>query len=168
MRQERHSDGNLGLGSGWLTEYLPLNGTLSLRLRRNSGFHLPETAAPMILIGNGTGLAGLRSLIRARVNAGEQRNWLLFGERNRAHDLLCGDELQGWLQSGDLARLDLAFSRDQAEKCMCRMCCCSKPRNSSAGWRMAPVCMSAAACKGWLRGWMRRSTACLVKPLCSS
>lgn len=116
VRQERHADGHLGLGSGWLTEYLPLNGTLSLRLRRNSGFHLPESAAPMILIGNGTGLAGLRSLIRARVNAGEQRNWLLFGERNRAHDLLCGDELQGWLDSGDLARLDLAFSRDQAEK----------------------------------------------------
>jgi sulfite reductase (NADPH) flavoprotein alpha-component len=116
VRQERHADGNLGLGSGWLTEYLPLNGTLNLRLRRNSGFHLPEAAAPMILIGNGTGLAGLRSLIRARINAGEQRNWLLFGERNRANDLLCGAELQGWLDSGDLARLDLAFSRDQAEK----------------------------------------------------
>ncbi|WP_325950997.1 sulfite reductase flavoprotein subunit alpha [Pseudomonas putida] len=116
VRQERHPDGNLGLGSGWLTEYLPMNGTLSLRLRRNSGFHLPEAAAPMILIGNGTGLAGLRSLLRARVNAGEQRNWLLFGERNRAHDLLCGDELQAWLDNGDLARLDLAFSRDQAEK----------------------------------------------------
>jgi len=116
VRQERHADGQLGLGSGWLTEYLPLNGTLSLRVRRNSSFHLPKTAAPLVLIGNGTGLAGLRSLIRARVNAGEQRNWLLFGERNRAHDLLCGDELQGWLASGDLARLDLAFSRDQAEK----------------------------------------------------
>ncbi|WP_079229644.1 PepSY domain-containing protein [Pseudomonas putida] len=116
VRQERHADGNLGLGSGWLTEYLPLNGTLNLRLRRNSGFHLPEAAAPMILIGNGTGLAGLRSLIRARINAGEQRNWLLFGERNRANDLLCGAELQGWLDNGDLARLDLAFSRDQAEK----------------------------------------------------
>lgn len=116
VRQERHADGHLGLGSGWLTEYLPLNGTLSLRVRRNSSFHLPETAAPLVLIGNGTGLAGLRSLMRARVNAGEQRNWLLFGERNRAHDLLCGEELLGWLASGDLARLDLAFSRDQAEK----------------------------------------------------
>ncbi|MNM50825.1 Sulfite reductase [NADPH] flavoprotein alpha-component [compost metagenome] len=116
VRQERHADGNLGLGSGWLTEYLPLDGTLSLRLRRNSSFHLPETAAPLVLIGNGTGLAGLRSLLRARVNAREQRNWLLFGERNRAHDLLCGNELQGWLDNGDLARLDLAFSRDQADK----------------------------------------------------
>jgi len=116
VRQERHADGQLGLGSGWLTEYLPLDGMLSLRVRRNSSFHLPETAAPLVLIGNGTGLAGLRSLMRARVNAGMQRNWLLFGERNRAHDLLCGEELQGWLASGDLARLDLAFSRDQAEK----------------------------------------------------
>ncbi|WP_313456128.1 sulfite reductase flavoprotein subunit alpha [Pseudomonas sp.] len=116
VRQERHADGHLGLGSGWLTEYLPLDGSVSLRVRRNSGFHLPQTAAPMVLIGNGTGLAGLRSLIRARVNAGEPRNWLLFGERNRAHDLLCAQELQGWLDNGELARLDLAFSRDQAEK----------------------------------------------------
>ena len=116
VRQERHADGELGLGSGWLTEHLPLNGTLNLRLRRNSGFHLPEHSAPLILIGNGTGLAGLRSLLRARINSGERRNWLLFGERNRAYDLLCGDELQSWLASGDLARLDLAFSRDQTEK----------------------------------------------------
>ena len=116
VRQERHADGNLGLGSGWLTEYLPVQGSVSLRLRRNSGFHLPEGPAPLILIGNGTGLAGLRSLLKARISEGEQRNWLLFGERNRAYDLLCADELQGWLDSGDLQRLDLAFSRDQAEK----------------------------------------------------
>ncbi|MHC6227237.1 PepSY domain-containing protein [Pseudomonas sp. X10] len=116
VRQERHNDGSLGLGSGWLTEHLPLQGSLRLRLRRNSGFHLPSAPAPMILIGNGTGLAGLRSLLKARINAGEQRNWLLFGERNRAHDFHCADELQTWLASGDLARLDLAFSRDQAEK----------------------------------------------------
>lgn len=116
VRQERRPDGTLGLGSGWLTEYLPLHGNVSLRLRRNSGFRLPDAPAPMILIGNGTGLAGLRSLLKARIAAGERRNWLLFGERNRAHDLLCGDELQTWLADGDLQRLDLAFSRDLAEK----------------------------------------------------
>ncbi|QXH50639.1 sulfite reductase flavoprotein subunit alpha [Pseudomonas fakonensis] len=116
VRQERHPDGHLGLGSGWLTEYLPVQGCVSLRLRRNSGFHLPEGDAPLVLIGNGTGLAGLRSLLKARIAAGEQRNWLLFGERNRAHDLLCAAQLEGWLAKGELARLDLAFSRDQAEK----------------------------------------------------
>lgn len=116
VRQERHPDGSLGLGSGWLTEHMAVGDSVSLRLRRNSGFHLPGAPAPMILIGNGTGLAGLRSLLKARIASGEQRNWLLFGERNQAHDFLCRDELQGWLDSGDLARLDVAFSRDQAEK----------------------------------------------------
>ncbi|MDD0979792.1 sulfite reductase flavoprotein subunit alpha [Pseudomonas shahriarae] len=116
VRQERHPDGSLGLGSGWLTEHAPLGAAISLRLRRNSGFHLPTEPVPMILLGNGTGLAGLRSLLKARIVDGQQRNWLLFGERNIAHDYHCQEELQGWLASGDLALLDLAFSRDQDEK----------------------------------------------------
>ncbi|MGY2366854.1 PepSY domain-containing protein [Pseudomonas azotoformans] len=116
VRQERHPDGSLGLGSGWLTEHAALGSSISLRLRRNSGFHLPDIPVPLILLGNGTGLAGLRSLLKARIADGQQRNWLLFGERNIKHDFLCQDELQGWLASGDLALLDLAFSRDQEEK----------------------------------------------------
>ncbi|WP_443697359.1 PepSY domain-containing protein [Pseudomonas sp.] len=116
VRQERHPDGTLGLGSGWLTEHATLGSNITLRLRRNSGFHLPDAPAPLILLGNGTGLAGLRSLLKARIADGQQRNWLLFGERTIAHDYLCQDELQGWLASGDLALLDLAFSRDQEEK----------------------------------------------------
>lgn len=116
VRQERHADGSLGLGSGWLTEHAAIGAGISLRLRRNSGFHLPDAPVPLILLGNGTGLAGLRSLLKARIADGQQRNWLLFGERHIAHDYLCQAELQGWLASGDLALLDLAFSRDQAEK----------------------------------------------------
>jgi sulfite reductase (NADPH) flavoprotein alpha-component len=116
VRQEIHPDGSLGLGSGWLTAQAELGASISLRIRRNSSFHLPGEPAPLILLGNGTGLAGLRSLLKARIAQGQTRNWLLFGERNAAHDFLCGPQLQGWLASGELARLDLAFSRDQAEK----------------------------------------------------
>ena len=116
VRQELHPDGSLGLGSGWLTEHAEMGSSISLRVRRNSSFHLPSEPAPMILIGNGTGLAGLRSLLKARIAQGEQRNWLLFGERNAAHDFHCGAELSLWREKGDLARMDLAFSRDQAEK----------------------------------------------------
>lgn len=116
VRQEIHPDGSLGLCSGWLTEHAASGSAISLRLRRNSSFHLPAEPVPLILLGNGTGLAGLRSLLKARVVQGQTRNWLLFGERNREHDFHCGAELQGWLESGDLARLNLAFSRDQAEK----------------------------------------------------
>ena len=61
VRQERHPDGGLGLGSGWLTEHAAIGSAISLRLRRNSGFHLPDAPVPLILLGNGTGLAGLRS-----------------------------------------------------------------------------------------------------------
>jgi sulfite reductase (NADPH) flavoprotein alpha-component len=116
VRQEVHADGNLGVGSGWLTEHAPVGSSISLRVRRNSGFHLPAQPVPMILLGNGTGLAGLRSLLKARITDGQQRHWLLFGERHREHDYLCRKELEEWQINGDLARLDLAFSRDQAEK----------------------------------------------------
>ena len=116
VRQERHPDGSLGLGSGWLTAGAALQQPLLARLRRNSGFHAPEADCPLILIGNGTGLAGLRSLLKQRIGAGQSRNWLLFGERNAAQDFYCREELDGWLASGELARLDLAFSRDQAAK----------------------------------------------------
>ena len=116
VRQQHLANGELGAGSGWLTEHLPMGAQLLARVRRNSGFHAPEDDRPLILIGNGTGLAGLRSLLKARITAGHARNWLLFGERNAEHDFYCRDELQAWLEGGRLQRLDLAFSRDQAQR----------------------------------------------------
>jgi len=49
------------------------------------------------------------------VQAGATRNWLLFGERNRARDFFHGNELLAWQAQGFLPRLDLAFSRDGGE-----------------------------------------------------
>lgn len=116
VRQQRDSHGALGLGSGWLTAQAQVGMTLAARVRRNPNFHLPDDSRPLILLGNGTGLAGLRSLLKARITAGQQRNWLLFGERHAEHDFYWREQVQGWLVSGDLARLDLAFSRDQPSK----------------------------------------------------
>ncbi|MBF7142883.1 MULTISPECIES: PepSY domain-containing protein [Pseudomonas] len=105
-----------GLCSGWLTAQAEMGEPVEARLRRNSNFHLPEGDCPLILIGNGSGLAGLLSLLKARMAAGQVRNWLIFGERNRATDFLYEREITAWLAEGGLARLDTAFSRDQAEK----------------------------------------------------
>lgn len=116
VRQVRDPAGLLGLGSGFLTRYASVGECLRLRVRRNSAFHPPAEDRPLILIGNGTGIAGLRAHLKAREGQGRHRNWLLFGERTRAHDLFFADELQHWQQAGHLARLDLAFSRDQAQK----------------------------------------------------
>lgn len=116
VRQAYRADGSIGLGSGWLTVHAPQAGEIEARLRRNSGFHAPDDARALILIGNGTGLAGLRSLLKARERQGHGGNWLIFGERNSAHDFYFRSEIEAWQASGHLRRLDLAFSRDQAER----------------------------------------------------
>jgi sulfite reductase (NADPH) flavoprotein alpha-component len=116
LRQMRQPDGRLGVGSGWLTEYAPVGGEIALRIRQNRSFHAPADDRPLILIGNGTGIAGLRSHLKERAHAGRQRNWLFFGERHAAHDFFFQEEIEGWQQSGVLERLDLAFSRDQSAR----------------------------------------------------
>ncbi|WP_024938758.1 flavodoxin domain-containing protein [Xanthomonas arboricola] len=115
VREHRHVDGSLGLGSGWLCVHAPIGAAIALRLRSNPGFHPPAPDQPMLLIGNGTGIAGLRAHLRARIAAGARRNWLLFGERNAAHDALYADELQQWHQDGWIERLELVYSRDQPQ-----------------------------------------------------
>jgi sulfite reductase (NADPH) flavoprotein alpha-component len=47
---------------------------------------------------------------------GAVRAWLLFGERQSAHDAHYRDEIEAWQRDGVLARVDWAFSRDQAER----------------------------------------------------
>jgi len=112
VRQARHPDGRLGLASGWLTEHAPADARIALRVRANRAFHPPEAGTPLVLIGNGTGLAGLRAQLKARAAAGRQRNWLLFGERTAAHDSLYAEELAAWQADGTLERLDRVYSRD--------------------------------------------------------
>lgn len=100
-----------GLGSGFLTRTLAEGGQLRMRIRRNSGFHGPPASTPLILIGNGTGIAGLRAHLKARATR-EGGTWLMFGERTLSHDAFFDRELRQALASGSLDRLDRAFSRD--------------------------------------------------------
>lgn len=111
VRQQRDANGQLGLGSGWLTEHCPPLGQVTLRLRSNTGFHPPAGDYPLLLIGNGTGLAGLRAWLKARAARGATRNWLVFGERHAAHDALLNHELEHWQQTGVLPELDRVYSR---------------------------------------------------------
>ncbi|MEO6102653.1 MAG: sulfite reductase flavoprotein subunit alpha [Pseudoxanthomonas sp.] len=116
LRRMLRPDGNPGIGSGWLCDYAPVGGEIALRLRSNPNFHAPDLARPLVLIGNGTGIAGLRALLKERVAAGVRCNWLLFGERNASHDFFHGDEIREWQAQGFLQRVDLAFSRDQERR----------------------------------------------------
>lgn len=114
VRQVHKKTGELGLGSGWLTQVAPEGGDVFLRIRRNSSFHPPTDDRPIILIGNGTGIAGLRAHLLARIERGLTKNWLLFGERNATQDFYFRDELRQWQTTGMLQRLDVVFSREQA------------------------------------------------------
>ena len=116
VRLQQREDGTPGAASGWLCVCADPNDTIRLRVRAHARFRLGANAQrPFIAIGNGSGLAGLRSLLKARIDAGADRNWLLFGERNAAHDFLCREELEAWRNGGMLTRLDLAFSRDEGQ-----------------------------------------------------
>ena len=117
VRLQQREDGNLGAASGWLCAQAGESDVVRLRLRARERFRLGDNAGrPLIAIGNGSGLAGLRGLLKARIAAERHDNWLLFGERNAAHDFLLRAELEAWRAGGQLAHLDLAFSRDQEQR----------------------------------------------------
>jgi sulfite reductase (NADPH) flavoprotein alpha-component len=98
-----------GDGSRLLTETLQPGEGLKLRLKVHENFHLPEGKGPVVLIGAGSGLAGLRAHLITAMAAGRQC-WMIYGERNPVTDGGACDELIAWQEGGQLARLDLAFS----------------------------------------------------------
>ncbi|OHT68154.1 sulfite reductase flavoprotein subunit alpha [Mycobacteroides chelonae] len=90
--------------------------TMRVHLRPNHTFRLPAADVPIIMVGPGTGIAPFRGFLQERQATGASgRSWLFFGDRRRATSFLYGEELQGFVDSGALTRLDLAFSRDGAE-----------------------------------------------------
>jgi sulfite reductase (NADPH) flavoprotein alpha-component len=108
----------LGLCSTWFADRWPV-GTRTEMYLQNQQKHFAMPASldtPMIMIGPGTGLAPFRAFVQEhRIQGATGRNWLFFGEQRRATDFFYEDELTGYERDG-LLRLDVAFSRDQAEK----------------------------------------------------
>jgi len=92
--------------------------TLPVFIEHNERFRLPQDASrDVIMIGPGTGVAPFRGFVQERVAVGASgRNWLLFGNPHSRSDFLYQLEWQDALRRGGLHRLDLAFSRDQADK----------------------------------------------------
>jgi sulfite reductase (NADPH) flavoprotein alpha-component len=97
-----------GLCSGQLTMLEP-GQTASAFLRPNPAFRVGEGAAPVILVGAGSGIGPLAGFIRA--NARRRPMHLFFGMRHAASDFLYGDELARWHEQGRLTRLVTAASR---------------------------------------------------------
>jgi len=109
-----------GVASTWLAhakvgEKLPV-------FVRHSHFRLPkDEAAPVVMVGPGTGLAPFRGFIQERQllvdDMAELGSAVLFfGCRNRAHDFIYEAELRDAEESGAISKLHVAFSRDGKTK----------------------------------------------------
>ena len=119
VRYQTHGRAKKGLVSGFFADHTQLFvKDIPVYVQESRSFRLPrENSTDIIMVGPGTGLAPFRAFLEQRVLEGATgRNWLIFGEQHRATDFLYGDELLAYQQRGQLHRLDLAFSRDQAQK----------------------------------------------------
>ncbi|PIE45752.1 MAG: sulfite reductase subunit alpha [Gammaproteobacteria bacterium] len=108
----------LGVCSTWLADSVAVGDEVPCYFSPNKHFTVPQDDnCPMIMVGPGTGIAPFRAFLEEReVRGASGDNWLFFGDREEKNDFIYREELLSWQQSGLLTRLDLAFSRDQAEK----------------------------------------------------
>ncbi|MGB3809455.1 MAG: assimilatory sulfite reductase (NADPH) flavoprotein subunit [Parvibaculum sp.] len=118
VRYELHGTERMGVASCHLADRVRPDDILPVYIQRNDNFRLPnDPSTPIIMIGAGTGVAPFRSFVQQReAEEAEGKSWLIFGERNFRTDFLYQTDWQGWLKDGALHRMDVAFSRDQAEK----------------------------------------------------
>lgn len=117
VRYESHGRKHGGVASCFLADRVG-EASAKVFMTPNKAFRVPQNNdVPMIMIGPGTGIAPFRAFLQEReaIGAGGM-NWLFFGDQHEATDFIYKDELTEMQSSGLLSRLDLAFSRDQAEK----------------------------------------------------
>jgi len=107
-----------GGASTWLADRVEEEGEVRVFIEHNDNFRLPPNPdAPVIMIGPGTGIAPFRAFMQQRENDGASgKNWLFFGNPHFTDDFLYQVEWQKYVKEGLLTRIDLAWSRDQAEK----------------------------------------------------
>ncbi|MEM6486941.1 MAG: sulfite reductase flavoprotein subunit alpha [Pseudomonadota bacterium] len=107
-----------GVCSTFLADHVPEGTAAGVFMTANKSFRIPEDdGVPMIMVGPGTGIAPFRAFLEERRARGASgTNWLFFGDQHRESDFIYEHEIAEMSATGLLTRLDLAFSRDQAEK----------------------------------------------------
>jgi len=96
----------------------PADSNVQVWIEKNERFRVPaDGSRDIIMVGPGTGIAPFRGFVQEREATGATgKNWLFFGGRSLYHDFLYQLEWQQALKRKALHRVDVAFSRDQAEK----------------------------------------------------
>ncbi|SMY37730.1 assimilatory sulfite reductase (NADPH) flavoprotein subunit [Photobacterium andalusiense] len=115
---EQADEQRQGGASSFLAQRLEQGDAVKVFVEANHNFKLPvDDNTPVIMIGPGTGIAPFRAFVQERENReASGKNWLFFGDRTFTEDFLYQVEWQKYLKSGVVTQMDVAFSRDQAEK----------------------------------------------------
>lgn len=118
VRYESLGRTHKGVCSTYLADLVDDNTDVRCFFIPNKTFRVPDNdSLPMIMVGPGTGIAPFRAFLQERqYRKAPGKNWLFFGDRNAETDFMYREEIDAMMQQGLLTRLDLAFSRDQAEK----------------------------------------------------
>lgn len=118
VRFQAHGRNRKGVCSSQIAERIQPGDMLPIYVDQNPNFKLPSNPdTPIIMIGPGTGVAPFRAFLQEREAEGVTgKSWLFFGDQHFLSDFLYQVEWQKWLKNGVLTKMDVAFSRDQAEK----------------------------------------------------
>lgn len=112
VRQHRKENGEFGVCSNWLTFTLTEGGSVYGFIRENHVCHLDNIDAPLLMVGTGSGLAGIRSQILHRKQKGLHGPiWLIYGERFPNLDEPLKEEMDAWEKEGTVKVLNKVFSR---------------------------------------------------------
>ncbi len=118
VRYASHGRSRKGVASTQFSERIAAGDPIPVYVEHNRNFKLPvDTAAPVIMIGPGTGVAPFRAFVEEREAVGATGdNWLFFGDQHFRTDFLYQREWQRYLKNSVLSRIDVAFSRDSRSK----------------------------------------------------
>ncbi len=119
-RQIRHVKNRIrkGVASTMFSDRLQAGSDVRVYVHPAHAFHVPvNDDKPLIMVGPGTGIAPFRAFLQERAARNARgKNWLFFGDQRSESDFLYREELDTYLQTGQLTRLSTAFSRDQEQK----------------------------------------------------
>jgi len=117
VRWKKDSRNYNGVCSTFLADDCTPGDNIKVFFTPNKSFRLPDDNKDIIMIGPGTGIAPFRAFLQEREYRNSSgKNWLFFGDQTKNDDFIYKNELEDFISSGVLNKLDLAFSRDQKNK----------------------------------------------------
>lgn len=133
----------LGVASNFIIGRRGVGDSLLLQHKPNSHFHLPgDPAAPVVMIGPGTGIAPFRGFLQQRRAAGAGgRNWLFFGHRHASRDYFYRNELEAMERDGSQARPRLLARSGGTDPCPAPPVRAARRAAPMDRRRRGPVCL---------------------------